>query len=252
MQEGPRTLFGQKVPESLLDESGGLDVMVPGIASNPKPPLGFKKRQTIASYGIDPDNPYEFKGITQEREFYTHLALAPRKLSKDNVQYILDKQDIRGDLDFVSTDLRIATNDLSVSSTNLNISNKVNTNIRSGELDLVTQFGMRTSHGTGLEIKTNVLENQVWNAQTYNPERTYYKGETVIFGTQFYRALTQNIVPNTPGVKVPPAPGPNWELIPPVVAKTVHGDLKIDTNVAGPMPGNIDIHAKGKINATSN
>jgi hypothetical protein len=159
--------------------------------------------------------------------------------------------DIRGDLDFVSTDLRIATNDLSVSSTNLNISNKVNTNIRSGELDLVTQFGMRTSHGTGLEIKTNVLENQIWNAQTYNPERTYYKGETVIFGTQFYRALTQNIVPNTPGVKVPPAPGLYWEIIPPVIPKTIHGDVKIDTNVAGPMLGNIDIHAKGKVNATS-
>ena len=102
MQEGPRTLFGQKVPESLLNESGEVDVMVPGIASNPKPPLGFKKRQTIASYGIDPDNPYEFKDITQEREFYTHLALAPRKLSKDNVQYILDKQDIRGDLDYLN------------------------------------------------------------------------------------------------------------------------------------------------------
>ena len=159
--------------------------------------------------------------------------------------------DSKGALDIVGTNMTLSTNDLSMNTTNLNISNKINTKIRSGELDLVTQYGMRQSHGTGLEIKTNVLENQIWNAQTYNPGRTYYKGETVIFGTQFFRALQQNIAPNTPSVKIPPSPGLYWEIIPPVIPKTVHGDLKIDTNVAGPMLGNIDIHAKGKVNATS-
>ena len=160
--------------------------------------------------------------------------------------------DSRGSLDIVSTNLTMSTNDLSMNTTNLNISNKINTKIRSGELDLVTQYGMRQSHGTGLEIKTNLLENQIWNAQTYNPERTYYKGETVIFATQFYRALQQNIAPNTPSVKIPPSPGLFWEIIPPVIPKTIHGDIKIDTNVAGPMLGAIEIFTKGNISATSN
>jgi len=145
----------------------------------------------------------------------------------------------------------MSTNDLSMNTTNLNISNKINTKIRSGEIDIVSQYGMRQSHGTGLEIKTNVLENQIWNAQTYNPGRTYYKGETVIFGTLFYKALQQNMIPSTPGVKVPPSPGLFWQIIPPVIPKTVHGDIKLDTNIAGPMLGNIDIHAKGTVTATS-
>lgn len=178
-----------------------------------------------------------------------------RTYIEGNELRVLGKQDgiidIRGNLDLNSTDLRLATNDFSINSTNLNISNKINTNIRSGELDLVTQFGMRQSHGTGLEIKTNVIENQIWNAQTYNTGKTYNKGETVIFGTQFFRALQTTVVPNTPSVPVPPAPGLYWEIIPPVIPKTVHGDLKIDTNVLGPMLGNIDILSKGKITVTS-
>lgn len=64
-------------------------------------PIGFKKRQRIASYGIDPDNPYEFEDRTKEREFYNLLAFGPRKLSKENVQYVLDKSDIKGDLLYV-------------------------------------------------------------------------------------------------------------------------------------------------------
>jgi|TARA_B110000879_G_C11179707_1_gene517707 chemotaxis receptor (MCP) glutamine deamidase CheD len=159
--------------------------------------------------------------------------------------------DSRGSLDLVGTNMTMSTNDLSMNTTNLNISNKINTKIRSGEIDIVSQYGMRQSHGTGLEIKTNVLENQIWNAQTYNPGRTYYKGETVIFGTLFYKALQQNMIPSTPGVKVPPSPGLFWQIIPPVIPKTVHGDIKLDTNIAGPMLGNIDIHAKGTVTATS-
>ena len=64
--------------------------------------------------------------------------------------------DSKGGLDIVGTNMTLSTNDLSMNTTNLNISNKINTKIRSGELDLVTQYGMRQSHGTGLEIKTNV------------------------------------------------------------------------------------------------
>jgi len=66
-----------------------------------KPPIGFEKRQTIASYGIDPDNPYEFRDRETEAEFYKGLAYQPRKLSKNNIQYILDKQNIKGDLDYL-------------------------------------------------------------------------------------------------------------------------------------------------------
>jgi len=159
--------------------------------------------------------------------------------------------DIRGDLDFVSTDMRIGTNDLSISSSNLNISNRINTKIRSGELDLVTQFGMRQSHGTGLEIKTNVLENQVWNAQTYNPGKIYNKGETVIFATEFYQALRTTAQPNTPSVPVPPAPGTFWIKVPPVTPETLHPNFKVDTNLTGPLPGQIQMFSKDAISITS-
>ena len=159
--------------------------------------------------------------------------------------------DVRGNLDFTSTNLRLSTNDLSINSTNLNISNKINTEIRSGEIDLVTQYGMRTSHGTGLEVKTNVFENQAWFANTYNSGRTYYKGETVIFNQVFYRALQQTILPNTPATPAPPAPGPFWEIIPPVIPQTVHGDFKVDTNVAGPLPGQIQLFSKDAVKITA-
>lgn len=159
--------------------------------------------------------------------------------------------DIRGSLDITGTQTRFSGNDVSLNSDNLNIATKLNTEIRSGELDLVTQFGMRTSHGTGLEIKTNVLENQIWNKQTYNPGKTYYKDNTVVFGTQFYKALQQTIVPNTPGTPVPPAPGPFWTIMPPVIPQTVHGDFKVDTNVAGPLPGQIQLFSKDAVKITS-
>ena len=38
---------------------------------------------------------------TKEREFYNLLAYGPRKLSKENVQYVLDKSGIKGDLLYV-------------------------------------------------------------------------------------------------------------------------------------------------------
>tara|TARA_R100001510_G_scaffold57404_2_gene65345 strand:+ start:1701 stop:5054 length:3354 start_codon:yes stop_codon:yes gene_type:complete len=107
IQEGPKTLFGQQFPDALLNESGELDLgpgneMVPGIVSTPKPPMGFEKRQTIASYGIDPDNPYQFESEQLEKDFYYHLAFAPRNLSKNNIDYITDKLGIKGDLDYLN------------------------------------------------------------------------------------------------------------------------------------------------------
>jgi len=176
------------------------------------------------------------------------------QLEGDNLRVVAKLDgiiDIRGSLDVTATQTRVAGNDVSLNADNLNIATKLNTEIRSGELDLVSQFGQRYSAGTGVEIKTNILENQLWNAQTYNPEKVYYKDNTVIFGTVFYKALQQTLAPNTPGVPIPPAPGPYWEIMPPVTPLTQHGDFKIDTNVAGPLPGNVDVHAKGKINLTS-
>jgi len=157
----------------------------------------------------------------------------------------------RGSLDITGGQTRFSGNDVSINSDNLNLATKLNTEIRSGELDLVTQFGMRTSHGTGLEIKTNVIENQIWNKQTYNPGKTYYKDNTVVFGTQFFKALKQTIAPNTPGVPIPPAPGPYWTIMPPVVPQTVHGDFKVDTNVAGPLPGQIQLFSKDAVKITA-
>lgn len=159
--------------------------------------------------------------------------------------------DIRGDLDLTTLDTRWAVNNLNINSDNLDIANKLNTQIKTGELDLVSQFGMRHSAGHGIEIKTNVPENLIWKSNTYNSDKVYYKGNTVIGpGGAFFQAITQNIAPNTPGVKIPPG-GPAWIPLPPVIPKTLHGDFKVDTNVIGPKDGHVDIHTKGNIRATS-
>jgi len=67
-----------------------------------KAPMGFKRKQTIASYGINPDNPYQFESKELENDFYYHLAFAPRKLSKNNIKFITDKLGIKGDLDYLN------------------------------------------------------------------------------------------------------------------------------------------------------
>ena len=67
-----------------------------------KEPMGFKRKQTIASYGINPDNPYQFESKELENDFYYHLAFAPRKLSKNNIKFITDKLGIKGDLDYLN------------------------------------------------------------------------------------------------------------------------------------------------------
>lgn len=158
--------------------------------------------------------------------------------------------DIRGDLDLTTLDTRWAVNDLSLNTDNLNITTKLNSQIKTGELDLVSQHGMRHSAGSGIEIKTNVPENKIWKANTYNSDKVYYKGNTVIFGGAFYQAITQTIAPNTPGVKVPPGGGPAWIPLPPVIPKTVHGDFVIDTNIAGPLDGKLHVTTKGDAQLT--
>ena len=40
-------------------------------------PHRFDRKQKIASYGIDPDNPYFFKGQENHRNFYYALSFAP-------------------------------------------------------------------------------------------------------------------------------------------------------------------------------
>jgi len=157
----------------------------------------------------------------------------------------------RGPLDIQSDDARIAASDFSLSTNNLDISNKLNTRVRTGEIDLVSQFGQRYSAGTGIEFKTNVFENQIWNKPTYNPQRTYYKGNTVVFATQFFKALTQTTLPSSNNAPAPPAPGLYWELVPPVTPQTVHGDFKIDTNIAGPLPAKFQVNSKHDIRLTT-
>lgn len=158
--------------------------------------------------------------------------------------------DVRGDLDLTTLDTRWAVNNLSINSDNLDITNKLNTQIKTGELDLVSQFGMRHSAGHGIELKTNVAENLVWKANTYNSDKVYYKGNTVIFNSAFFQAVTQTIAPNTPGVKVPPGGGPAWIPLPFAIPKTLHGDLVIDTNIAGPKDGQLHVTTKGDAHLT--
>jgi hypothetical protein len=159
--------------------------------------------------------------------------------------------EVRGPFDVSVDTYRTSASDYNLSTNNLDISNKLNTRIRTGEIDLVSQFGQRYSAGTGVEFKTNVLENQIWNKVTYNAKRTYYKGTTVVFGTQFFKALKQTTLPASNNAPAPPAPGPYWELVPPVIPKTVHGDFKIDTNIAGPLPAQFQVNSKSHIKLSS-
>ena len=64
-------------------------------------PHRFDRKQKIANYGINPDNPYFFKGQENHRDFYYALSFAPRKLSKENVKFILDKIGEEGDLQYL-------------------------------------------------------------------------------------------------------------------------------------------------------
>ena len=157
----------------------------------------------------------------------------------------------RGPLDIQSDDARISASDFSLSTDNLDISNKLNTRIRTGEIDLVSQFGQRYSAGTGIEFKTNLPENQIWNKVTYNPQRTYYKGNTVVFATQFFKALTQTTYPSSNNAPVPPQAGEYWEIVPPVVPKTTHADFRIDTNIVGPLEAKFQVNSKHDIRLTT-
>ena len=69
-----------------------------------KPPIGFAKRQKIASYGIDPDNPYEFPDRETERKFYNHLAFTSRLPSKEQIKFITDKLGLKGDLQYLDNE----------------------------------------------------------------------------------------------------------------------------------------------------
>ena len=68
----------------------------------PNKPFRFDRKATIASYGINPDNPYQFETNQLERQFYAHLIAAPRNLTKENVKFITDKLGIKGDLDYLN------------------------------------------------------------------------------------------------------------------------------------------------------
>tara|TARA_Y100000992_G_scaffold221326_1_gene153499 strand:+ start:1557 stop:4895 length:3339 start_codon:yes stop_codon:yes gene_type:complete len=62
----------------------------------------FDEAQEIAGYGLDPDNPYDFGGdSTFKRRFFIDDALGPRRKSKKQMQYLLDKYDMKGDLSFI-------------------------------------------------------------------------------------------------------------------------------------------------------
>ena len=68
----------------------------------PQEPIGFKRRQKIASYGIDPDNPYQFQDDETRKEFYKQLAFNPRNLSVGNVENVLKNLNIQGDLQYLN------------------------------------------------------------------------------------------------------------------------------------------------------
>ena len=62
----------------------------------------FDEAQEIAGYGLDPDNPYDFGGNSQtKRQFFIDDALGPRRKSIEQMQFLLDKYNMKGDLSFI-------------------------------------------------------------------------------------------------------------------------------------------------------
>jgi len=142
------------------------------------------------------------------------------------------KLDVRGSFDLTATDTRLLVGNLSLQSENIDITNKLNLKAKSSNIDLQTFYGITASTGTGIEIKTANVANQVW-LNNYNPGRVYEKGQSVIFANQFYRALTRTVTPAPAEAPVPPAPGIYWELIPPAIPTVAHPDFVLDTNPLG-------------------
>ena len=170
------------------------------------------------------------------------------------------KLDVRGTLDVTATDTRLLVGNLSLQSENIDITNKLDLKIKSSNMDLQTFYGITASAGTGIEIKTANVANQVW-INNYNPQRIYNKGQSVIFANQFYRALTKTNSPAPANAPVPPSPGLFWELIPPAIPTVPHPNFVIDTNPLGKVQvssfadinlqsvtGKIDVRATQNIN----
>ena len=59
----------------------------------------FDEAQKLASYGVNPDNPFDFGD--DKRRFFTDMGLGPRNRSLEQMQFLLNKYDIKGKLAYV-------------------------------------------------------------------------------------------------------------------------------------------------------
>ena len=59
----------------------------------------FDEAQKLASYGVNPDNPFDFGD--NKRSFFRDMGLGPRNRSLEQMQFLLDKYDIKGKLAYV-------------------------------------------------------------------------------------------------------------------------------------------------------
>ena len=155
---------------------------------------------------------------------------------------------VNGPIDFVTNDMRLNVTDFNIQSNNIDITNKLDYRVKTGEHDFATFYGTRFSTGTGFDIKTNAVANQVW-APTWNPLQVYNKGQTVIFNNLFYQAIKLTKLPAPANTPAPPTNAEYWLPLPPQVPKTVLGGIKVDTN--GPLVGKIDISSLDSITAQS-
>lgn len=148
------------------------------------------------------------------------------------------KIDVRNSYDLNALDTRFHVRDFGVHSDNFDITNKLNYKIKSSEYDLNTAFGMTLSAGTGVEIKSNELINQIWKP-TYNATKIYNKGQSVVFNNLFYEAATKTVSPAPVNAPVPPggnsaSGAPAWiplVSIPPFVPKVTHTDIRLDSKI---------------------
>lgn len=186
------------------------------------------------------------------------------KLEGENMEQLATndyKIDVRNTFDLNALDTRFDVRDFSMNSKNFDIVNKLNYKIKASEFDLATAFGMTLSAGTGIEIKSNELQNQIWR-NTYNATKIYNKGQSVVFNNIFYEAATKTIAPAPASTPVPPggnsaSGAPAWiplVSLPPFVPSITHTDIRLDSKigVGGGLPNaKVQVLSQNDIVATS-
>jgi len=145
------------------------------------------------------------------------------------------KLEIRGNTEFTTTDYKVHINNYDLTTTNYNHTNFLDTEIKTSNYDLRSNFAIRETAGDGIELRANTAGGF---AEIFNPNLTYQTGYTVTKIDdddimRIYRAK-QNTWDKENRVKVAPGNTDFWEEL--VPTSTGVKAIRLDTTA-----GNIDV-----------